>query len=48
MKTRFKLALGLTLTLLAGACRKEEPPPLYEPVAVTRRDITVAAEAAGA
>ena len=48
MKTRFTLALGLTFTLLAGACRKEEPPPLYEPVAVTRRDITVAAEAAGA
>jgi HlyD family secretion protein len=36
----------LGLALLA-ACKKEEVAPLWEPVAVTRRDITVSAEAAG-
>jgi HlyD family secretion protein len=37
----------LGLALLAGACKKEVPLPLYEKVAVVTRDITVAAEAAG-
>lgn len=40
---------GTVLVLVAAlACRAEEPAPLYEPVAVTRRDIVVAASAAGA
>lgn len=33
--------------LLLAACKKEQPAPLYEPVAVARRDIVVSAEAAG-
>jgi len=42
-----KLLATLVLALLAGACKEEAPPPLYEPVAVSRRDISVVAEAAG-
>ncbi len=38
---------ALAAALLLAACREEAAPPLYEPVAVARRDITVAAEAAG-
>ena len=38
---------ALGAALLLAACKKEAPPPLYEPVAVTRRDIIVSAEAAG-
>jgi len=37
----------LGLALLIGGCKKEVPLPLYEKVAVSTRDITVAAEAAG-
>jgi HlyD family secretion protein len=36
-----------TVGLGAAACRGEEPGPLYEKVAVARRDIVVAASAAG-
>lgn len=43
---RHHLITCITLALAAG-CQKEVPPPLYEPVAVARRDIVVAAEAAG-
>ncbi len=38
----------LPLLVLAGACHKAPPPLLYQAVPVTRRDITVTAEAAGA
>jgi HlyD family secretion protein len=41
------LLAGLAL-LIAGACKKPEPPPLYQAVPVVRRDIIVSAEAAGA
>ncbi len=34
--------------LLAGACSKPAPPPVYQAVPVTRRDITVNAQASGA
>ncbi len=40
------LAAAATITL--AACRKEQAAPLYEPVAVARRDIVVSASAAGA
>ena len=43
---RHHLITCITLALAVG-CKKEVPPPLYEPVAVARRDIVVAAEAAG-
>ena len=46
MKTRIALA-SLTLALI-GACKKPEPPPMYQAVPVIRRDIVVSAEAAGA
>lgn len=36
------------LPLALAACKKAEPAPVYEKVAVTRRDITVTASAAGA
>jgi len=45
---RLTIPAALGAVLVLGACRKEAPPPLYEPVAVSRRDIVVAAEAAGA
>jgi HlyD family secretion protein len=35
------------LVALAGACKKSQPQLLYEPVPVSRRDITVSAEANG-
>jgi HlyD family secretion protein len=35
------------LVALAGACKKSQPQLLYEPVSVSRRDITVSAEANG-
>jgi HlyD family secretion protein len=38
---------ALAALLLLGGCRDEAPPQLYEAVPVARRDITVAAEAAG-
>jgi HlyD family secretion protein len=38
---------ALGAALLLSACKKEAPPPLYEPMAVARRDIIVSAEAAG-
>lgn len=42
------LAIGAaSAAALAGGCAREQPPPLYEPVAVARRDIVVSAEAAG-
>ena len=46
MKRYWTFAAALTLTL--GACKDKAPRPLYEPVAVVRRDIVVSAEAAGA
>jgi len=44
---RITIPAALAAALLLGACKKDEPPPLYEPVPVARRDISVAAEAAG-
>jgi HlyD family secretion protein len=44
--TRVTLAC-LGLALLLGACKKAVPPPLYQAIAVARRDIIVSAEAAG-
>ena len=41
------IGVALTAALAATACKDEAAPPLYEPVAVARRDITVAVEAAG-
>ncbi|HWO88586.1 MAG TPA: efflux RND transporter periplasmic adaptor subunit [Gemmatimonadales bacterium] len=46
MNRKILVAL-LCAAAFAGACGKEEPPPLYEPQPVARRDITVSAEAAG-
>ena len=39
---------ALGAALLLTACKKDAPPPLYQPVPVARRDIIVSAEAAGA
>ncbi len=47
MKHSTKLACAAAALVLLGACKKDEPAPLYEPVAVERRDIVVSAEAAG-
>jgi HlyD family secretion protein len=47
MKHSTKLACAAVALVLLGACKKDEPAPLYEPVAVERRDIVVSAEAAG-
>ena len=38
----------LLALLLLGACHKATPPPVYQAVPVTRRDITVTAQASGA
>lgn len=38
----------LPFLLLVAACKEEEPPPAYQAVAVTTRDISVSAQAAGA
>jgi HlyD family secretion protein len=46
MKRYGTFAAALTLTL--GGCKDKAQRPLYEPVAVARRDIVVSAEAAGA
>jgi HlyD family secretion protein len=43
--TRF---VPLALALVLGACAKEEPAPVYQAVAVTTRNISVTAQAAGA
>jgi HlyD family secretion protein len=44
-----RIAPPLLLSLLlAGACSKPAPPPVYQAVPVTRRDITVNAQASGA
>jgi HlyD family secretion protein len=37
----------VTVTLLVAACGGEEPPRVYQPVSVARRDIIVSASAAG-
>jgi len=42
---RFLLALALAGAF--AACKKAEPAPLYEKIAVQRRDIVVSASAAG-
>ena len=42
----FRAAAALFLGL--AACKKEEPAPLYEAIAVARRDLTVSASASGA
>ena len=47
MRTARFAAVTTALVALAGACRKSAPPQLYEPVAVTRRNIIVSAEANG-
>jgi len=47
MKHSTKLACAAAALVFLGACKKDEPAPLYEPVAVERRDIVVSAEAAG-
>lgn len=43
--TRF---VPLALAFVLGACAKEEPAPVYQAVAVTTRNISVTAQAAGA
>lgn len=43
--TRF---VPLVLALVLGACAREEPAPVYQAVAVTTRNISVTAQAAGA
>ena len=43
-----RLVLAAALAAAVAACKKEEAPPMYEKVAVTRRDIIVAASATGA
>lgn len=45
---RSTLAATIFALTLASACKKPVPPPMYEPVSVIRKDITVSAEAAGA
>jgi HlyD family secretion protein len=45
-KSKFVLALAAVVAV-AAACKKQQPVLLYEPQAVTRRDIVVAAEANG-
>jgi HlyD family secretion protein len=47
MKHSTKLACAAAVLVFLGACKKDEAAPLYEPVAVERRDIVVSAEAAG-
>ena len=47
IRLTFPRAAGFGAALLLAACKKEQPAPLYEPVAVARRDIVVSAEAAG-
>jgi HlyD family secretion protein len=44
---RYIAAAGVLL-LAPAACKNDEPPPLYEAVAVSRRDLVVSASAAGA
>ena len=45
---RSTLAAAILALTLVSACKKPVPPPMYEPVSVIRKDITVSAEAAGA
>lgn len=47
MKHATKLACAAATLAFLVACNRDEPAPLYEPVAVERRDIVVSAEAAG-
>ena len=47
IRLTFPRAAAFGAALLLAACNKEQPAPLYEPVAVARRDIVVSAEAAG-
>ncbi|OGT93200.1 MAG: hypothetical protein A2083_01835, partial [Gemmatimonadetes bacterium GWC2_71_9] len=47
IRLTFPRAAGFGAALLLAACKKDQPAPLYEPVAVARRDIVVSAEAAG-
>jgi HlyD family secretion protein len=47
IRLTFPRAAVFGTALLLAACKKEQPAPLYEPVAVARRDIVVSAEAAG-
>src|SRR3989442_4969307 len=42
-----RLLLALALAGAFAACKKAEPAPLYEKIAVQRRDIVVSASAAG-
>ena len=46
--TRYVLAASAALLLGVGACKKAQPAPLYEKVAVAHRDIVVTASASGA
>ncbi len=39
--------ISVALVLLTAACAEEVPPPLYQTVAISRRDIVVSASAAG-
>lgn len=43
-----RILVAATIAAAAAACKKAEPPPVYIKVAVDRRDIVVAASAAGA
>ena len=47
MKAIHRLACAAAAIALLGACKRDEPAPLYEPTPVERRDIVVSAEAAG-
>jgi HlyD family secretion protein len=48
IRLTFPRAAAFGAALLLAACKKDQPALLYEPVAVTVRDIVVSAEAAGA
>ena len=38
---RFLAVLGLTAGSFLAACKKEEPPPVYQAIPIARRDIVV-------
>ena len=47
MNAIHRVACAAAAFALLGACKQDEPAPLYEPMPVERRDIVVSAEAAG-
>jgi HlyD family secretion protein len=44
---KIRMQWSVSALFLLGACAEEPPPPVYQPVAVARRDIVVSASAAG-